>query len=467
MIKKIKNTLSIKVFIVSVLLMAVCCSITYFSILHFAPYIYSYNLSDVEWVAAELAQELSRIETAEAATCFSIADETLIENYDREYLLHLFNSSEEEVSYMDMTKYTGKHIDDYTRQKTGEHYTITFIGDNSPYTLFISRNTEKESQVIEALYKAFPSLALIIIVTSVLIAVFYAWYMTAPIKKLSKISKQMAALDFDGQCPVNRSDEIGILSCSLNELSGKLNTTLSDLQTANQKLQADIERERYLERQRAAFFAAASHELKTPITIVKGQLQGMLYQVGRYKDRETYLSQSLKVIDTLEKTVQEILTVSRIESPEYSCTKTRLNFTRLIHQRLSAVEDLLIQKELSVNINPSSELYVEGDVDLLQKVVDNLLGNAITYSPPGNTIHINLSNSDKKTHLEIENTGVYIPEADIPKLFEPFYRVEQSRNRQTGGSGLGLSIVKTILDLHGAEINIRNTKEGVLVDITL
>lgn len=467
MIKKIKNKLAIKVFIVSALLIAVCCGITYFSILHFAPYVYSYTLSDVEWVAAELAQELSRTGKEETAVYFSMANETLSESYDEEYLLHLFNSSGEEVSYTDVTAVVGKHIDDYSRQETTEHFALSFIGDDNPYTLFLSKNTEKESQVIEALYKAFPSLAVIIIATSVLIAIFYTWYMTAPIKKISRISKQMANMDFSGQCPVDRSDEIGVLSRSLNELSGKLDATLSDLQTANQKLQADIEKERHLEQQRVAFFSAASHELKTPITIVKGQLQGMLCQVGRYKDRETYLAQSLEVIDTLEKMVQEVLTISRIEAPEYSCTKTRFDFTQLIRQRLSSFEDLFVQKDLSANINLSAGVYVDGDADLLQKVVDNLLGNAVTYSPPGNSLYINLSGADGKAYLEIKNTGVHIPEADIPKLFEPFYRVEQSRNRQTGGSGLGLSIVKTILDLHGAGISIRNTKDGVIVDVTL
>lgn len=193
----------------------------------------------------------------------------------------------------------------------------------------------------------------------------------------------------------------------------------------------------------------------------------MLCQVGRYKDRETYLAQSLEVIDTLEKMVQEVLTISRIEAPEYSCTKTRFDFTQLIRQRLSSFEDLFVQKDLSANIDLSAGVYVDGDADLLQKVVDNLLGNAVTYSPPGNSLYINLSGADGKAYLEIKNTGVHIPEADIPKLFEPFYRVEQSRNRQTGGSGLGLSIVKTILDLHGAGISIRNTKDGVIVDVTL
>lgn len=467
MIKKIKNKLSVKVFIVSVLCMASCCGITYFSILHFAPYIYSYTPADVEWVASELAQELEGAGKDGTAACFSTANEILSNSYDGEYTPHLFHSSGEEINYTPAATAAKKCIDDYPRQEATKHYAVSFIGEDKPYTLFLSRNTEKESQAAEALYKAFPLLVCIILSVSILTALFYAWYMTAPVKKISKISRRMADMDFSGQCPVGRSDEIGILSESLNELSGKLNITLSALQSANQKLQADMEKERHLEQQRRAFFSAASHELKTPITIVKGQLQGMLFQVGRYKDRETYLAQSLGTIDILEKMVQEILTISKIEAPEYSCTKARLNFTQLIQQQLSAFEDLFVQKEITTSSSLPSDVSIDGDATLLKKVIDNLLGNAVMYSPPGNSLHITLSCTDKKTYLKIENTGVHIPESDIPKLFDPFYRVEPSRSRQSGGSGLGLSIVKTILDLHGAEINIQNTKDGVAVEVIL
>ena len=289
--------------------------------------------------------------------------------------------------------------------------------------------------------------------------------MTAPVKKVSKLSKQMANMDFSGFCSAGRTDEIGVLSDSLNTLSRKLETTLSELQEANQKLQADIDMERRLEKQRVEFFAAASHELKTPITIIKGQLQGMLYQVGRYKDRETYLAQSLEVTDNLEKMVQELLTISRLDTPGYAFNPSHIYFDKLIQDRLTANEDLFMQRELTLEKDISSEVSILGDLQLLQKVVDNLLGNAATYSPAGERITVKVWQADEKAHLTIENTGVHIPDEDIPKLFEAFYRVDQSRNRQTGGTGLGLYIVKTILDLHGAKIKIENTAQGVKVAV--
>lgn len=273
----------------------------------------------------------------------------------------------------------------------------------------------------------------------------------------------MADMDFSGFCSSGRTDEIGVLSDSLHTLSRKLETTLSELQTANQKLQADIDMERRLEKQRVEFFAAASHELKTPVTIIKGQLQGMLYQVGRYKDRETYLAQSLEVTDTLERMVQELLTVSRLDTPSYVCKKSSFALSDLISDRLTAFEDLFMQKDLSVERFIAPEIYTLGDVQLLEKAIDNLLGNAAAYSGAGNHVTVRLWKEKDKANLTVENTGVHIPDEDIPKLFEAFYRVDPSRNRQTGGSGLGLYIVKTILDLHGADIEIANTDRGVIV----
>ncbi len=465
MIKKIKSKLAVKVFIISVLLIAFCCGITYFFILRFAPYIYSYAPSDVEWLADELAQELSIVDKGETAVYFSIANDTLTGSYNNEYLFHLFNSAGEEVSLTDTTIATGKQIDDYNPEETSEHYTVSFIGEKHSYTLFLAKNTDKESQVVEALHKALPALTIVIIMVSVLVAVFYAWYITAPIKKISKMSRRMASMDFSSLCPVDRTDEIGVLADSLNTLSSNLSVALMELKEANQKLQADIDKERELERQRVEFFSATSHELKTPITIIKGQLQGMLYQVGRYKDRETYLAQSLEVTNTLEKMVQELLTISRLDTPGYVCKKSDIDFSRLINERLIAYEDLFMQKELNVEKTVTPELHITGDIQLLQKVLDNLLGNAATYSGIGNCIFVKLWNELGKIKLTIENTGVHIPDEDIPKLFEAFYRVEQSRNRQTGGTGLGLYIVKTILELHGAEIEIANSAQGVIVSV--
>ncbi len=452
MIKRIRSSLSAKVFMITAILMAVCCSVTYFCITQFAPYIYTHDLSAIDEELPYFVEDISHFTKNEALLAIEDYSSQIIEKNDGEFVFHLFQSDSEELKQ-------------FNKNDTSRWCQLTFADSAEEYTVFFSKNTEKESQVVEALQKAIPVLSIVIIAVSIIAAFFYTVYMTTPIKRISKISKQMAALDFSGLCTVRRTDEIGILAGSLNDLSGKLSSALSELQSANKQLQADIDKERELERQRMDFFSAASHELKTPITIIKGQLQGMLYQVGRYKDREIYLTESLEVTDTLEKMVQELLTISRLDTPGYACNKNEFDLSSLINECLSVHEDLFMQRELTVEKFISPEVFVWGDMRLLQKVLDNLLGNAAVYSPAGNHIFVKLWQNDNKAKLTIENTGVHIPDGDIPKLFEAFYRVDQSRNRQTGGTGLGLYIVKSILDLHGAEIEIENTGQGVMVSV--
>ena len=465
MIKKIKSKLSIKVFLITLILMVVCCSVTYLCISHFAPYIYSHDLAEVEELADMLSEELSHIPKEEVQYFIQGYNDILTKQYDDEFAFHLFQNSGNEIALSDLNEFTGNKIDDYKSTDTTREYEISFADSTEAYILLLAKNTNKESQVVLALQKTLPILSVAILLVSVIAAFFYTWYMTKPIKKISKLSKQMADMDFSGLCPTNRTDEIGVLSHSLNDLSKKLAAALSELQEANQKLQADIDMERRLEKQRVEFFAAASHELKTPITIIKGQLQGMLYQVGRYKDRETYLAQSLEITDTLGKMVQELLTISRLDTPGYTCKKSNLNLSNFIIDRVTAFEDLFMQKDLTVEQSISPEIYILGDMQLLQKALDNLLGNAAAYSGAGNQVLIKLWKETETTTLTIENTGAHIPDEAISKLFEPFYRVDQSRNRQTGGTGLGLYIVKTILDLHGAKIEIANTIQGVIVSV--
>ena len=131
---------------------------------------------------------------------------------------------------------------------------------------------------------------------------------------MSGIAGKMAELDFHWECGERRRDEIGKLGRSLDQMARRLSTALTDLESANLALRGEVERERELDRQRMAFFSAASHELKTPVTILKGQLSGMLEGVGVYQDRDKYLLRSLQVTGRMENLMREMLAISRMES---------------------------------------------------------------------------------------------------------------------------------------------------------
>ena len=210
-----------------------------------------------------------------------------------------------------------------------------------------------------------------------------------------------------------------------------------------------------------AFFSAASHELKTPVTILKGQLSGMLDGVDIYQDREKYLARSLQVTARMEKLIQEILTISRMEAQDGAFVLEPVDLSELAKRQLELDADLIRQTNLKVTVDLRPNLMVRGESSMLAKVVGNLFSNAALYSPDGGEIRVWSGLQEKSPTLTVENTGVHIGSESLPHLFEAFYREEQSRNRRTGGSGLGLYLVRIILERHGADCRIENTAEGV------
>jgi len=339
---------------------------------------------------------------------------------------------------------------------------FSFQGDPEIYTVRVSPPARGTNQALEALGRVAPWLLAVMLLFSVLCALFYSRYITRPIVRLSGISQRMAELDFSWKCGETRVDEIGVLGRNLNELSQRLSTALTELEDANTALQQDIDQERELERQRLAFFSAASHELKTPVTILKGQLTGMLEGIDVYQDRDKYLAKSLRVTGRMENLVQEILTVSRMEANGFELNRRQIDLTELVRQQITFYDDLVLEKGLRTELRLAPRALFSGDPALIQKVLDNVLSNAVFYASEGAKLSISVtSNGEGRPVLTVENSGSHIPEDALPHVFEAFYRADVSRDRRTGGSGLGLYIVKMILDRHGAKYGIENTADGV------
>lgn len=329
--------------------------------------------------------------------------------------------------------------------------------DGTGAVLAVQGGRKAVNQAAEAMKQTLPFLLLAIAGISLLGSFFYARFITAPIISLSRIAGRIAVFDFNARWQNTRADEIGTLGDSLNRLSDNLSGTLSKLEKVNEKLQRDIERERELDRQRLAFFSAASHELKTPVTILKGQLSGMLAQVGAYRDREKYLARALEVTGRMEGLIKEILTISRIESGSFSLDAAEIDLGEMMKEQLALDEELIEHKRMLLDAQIAPNVTVHGNKSLLANALDNVLMNAILYSPSGASIRVRIWDCA----FSVENTGASIPQEALERLFTPFYRVEQSRNRKDGGSGLGLYLVKSILKLHGASCGMENTERGV------
>ena len=359
------------------------------------------------------------------------------------------------------------HTDDTVAVTMSEQATITaevrFAGQEDSYTLYVTPRMEAENLAVRALAQMAPWILLVLLIFSLLCALVYSRYITRPIVRLSGIAGKMAQLDFQWESGEKRRDEIGRLGRSLDQMARKLSAALTDLEGANRALRGEVERERELDRQRMAFFNAASHELKTPVTILKGQLSGMLEGVGVYQDRDKYLLRSLQTTGRMENLIGEMLAISRMEAGAAALRQETVDLSALTAERLQQDGELFRQREQELVSALTPGVLVTGDPSLLGRAVGNLLSNAALYSPQGARIRVWCGFRDGRPALTVENTGARIPEEALPHLFEAFYRTENSRNRSTGGSGLGLYLVKMILDRHGAECAIENTEDGVKV----
>jgi len=468
--KKIKASLFAKIFAVTFLLTSICCVLTYAVISWLVPKTYSTTLDEnLKNTVTSFITELEATRPLESGILF---DEFLLNN--NEVLIQLFDASGNaiELPSQGETKFprlltggTATESSDPAAYRATHSYLFSFAGSNTVYTLVVAGKANEVDLLKNTLASVFVILFFVILVIATLASITYSRYITKPVLRISKVSKNMSELNFDWKCKENRTDELGVLAHSLNEMSKKLSAALENLQEANAKLQADIEHEKELEQTQLDFFSAVSHELKTPITIIKGQTEGMILNVGDYQDRNKYLSRSLEIINTMEVMIQEILTVSRIKSSKVGLRKDKVDFTNLLKREYALFEDMIVQKEIDWNENVSPALQIVADKMLIQKAINNIVSNAILYSPKGSSIYMDAFLENGTVTFRLENTGVHIPGDEIPKLFDAFYRMEQSRNRRTGGSGLGLYIVKTILKQHNIAYSLRNTEKGVLFSI--
>jgi two-component system sensor histidine kinase VanS len=252
---------------------------------------------------------------------------------------------------------------------------------------------------------------------------------------------------------INRQDEIGELAVNLNEMTDNLSRTL-------QQLQEEMEKERKQEKQRQELFTAISHELKTPLTIIKGQLQGMIDQVGTYKDRDAYLVGTLATTAKMEEMIQQLLFVSQLEKAEMTFTTTPVKMDAWLAEIVKNHEELASSKDIFITYYVADDVVFDIDRNLFTHALNNILTNAIFYSPNGEMIDIQIDENS----IRVENTGVHLEEEELEKIFLPFYRLDKSRNRHTGGSGLGLYIVASIMRLHGFDCLMRNSEDGVVFE---
>lgn len=448
MVKKIRNSLSAKVFLWIAGLLILCSLSIYSMVMVFLPQ--SYTVVASSRVESEIQQLTESLSNADFADSREILDQFSRENQ----ALVVLAGVGESQSFGSLVEGNGENILTTSLE-------ITFADRADSYTLSITAPVSPGRELTVAFIKMFPLLMLLILFISALGAFLCSRVLVRPVLEISRISKRMAHLDMTWDCKVNRTDELGVLANSLNTMAKRLNTAMKELESANEQLREDMEHITELSRQRRDFFAAASHELKTPITILKGQIESMILGIGKYKDTEKVLPETLKEVENMERLVKEILTISKIEMDGLAGKAEPVLLPDILTKVTETLLPLAQERHITVHSQLAEDVTVSGNSSLLEKAIHNILSNAIRHSPEGSEVLIHLTPSA----LSVTNTGTSIPEEDLSVLFTPFYRVEKSRNKSTGGNGLGLYLVKTILELHGFQYRVENTETGVMFTV--
>lgn len=278
-----------------------------------------------------------------------------------------------------------------------------------------------------------PVTAFVCTLVSVLFALWYSHMITKPIKQISSVTKQMQELSSGAYCEVHTHDEIETLADNINSMYDNLLKTIHDLELEIHKVEE-------MEVQKTNLLRSASHELKTPVTAVNAMLENMILNVGKYKDHSVYLPKCKILMEQLSVMIKEILDASKAEKTDIDDDK-EINLSELVEQVAEPYQMIAKSKGICVKMDISQQFFVSYPVSMIRKVISNLLSNAVSYTLKGGTIRIYL----EEQKLIFENECVPIQREYLTHIFEPFYHPDDSRDRNTGGNGLGLYIVDTIL----------------------
>lgn len=291
---------------------------------------------------------------------------------------------------------------------------------------------------------------------------------TSPILQLSNLSEKMSGLDFDAKYTGEAQDEIGVLGNSMNKLSDTLKETIGQLKTANQELQKDIEEKVKIDEMRKDFIANVSHELKTPIALIQGYAEGLTEGMAEDPDsRDYYCEVIMDEANKMNKMVRQLLNLSALESGRETLHKERFDLTDLVKGVINSVGILIQQKGAAVKLQDSGPVWVFADEFKIEEVVTNYLNNALNHLDGEKNIVITVEDNGEEALVTVFNNGQNIPEEDLPNLWTKFFKVDKAHTRAYGGSGIGLSIVKAVMDSHKKECGVRNVNGGVEFWFTL
>ncbi len=291
---------------------------------------------------------------------------------------------------------------------------------------------------------------------------FFSKRITRPVMELARISQDMANLNFDAKYTLGGEDEIGVLGRNFNRMSAQLEKTISELKSANNRLQKDIEQKEKMEDMRNEFLGNVSHELKTPIALIQGYAEGLKEGVNDDPEsREFYCDVIMDEAAKMNNMVKNLLTLNQLEFGDNDVQFERFDIVRLVRGVIASCEILIQQAGAAVDFIADECVCVWADEFKTEQVVRNYLTNAIHHVEKEKRIEVRIVLDGDIARVSVFNSGRPIPDEDIPKLWDKFYKVDKAHTREYGGNGIGLSIVKAIMESFHQRYGVKNFENGV------
>lgn len=303
--------------------------------------------------------------------------------------------------------------------------------------VFASLGAQTFTQLIEATLKMFMLCALIVMAVTCVIIYFVTRRLVRPLQEMLTATQSFAKGDFSVRVPVERYDEIGKLAMAFNTMA----TSLSSQESS-----------------RRSFIANVSHELKTPMTTIAGFIDGILDGTIPEEKREQYLGIVSEEVKRLSRLVRSMLGIARIEAGEMKLAPTAFDINDIVCRTVFTFERAIEEKHLDIRGLDAGKVMVNADPDLIHQVVYNLIENAVKFAGEGGYIQVNYQQEGPMAFIGVRNSGEGISKEEMPKVFERFYKTDRSRSMDKTGVGLGLHIVRSIINLHGGEIIVKSVE---------
>lgn len=286
---------------------------------------------------------------------------------------------------------------------------------------------------------------------------------TTPIKEMADVANRMRDMDFDAKVTTITPDELGDLGVCINDLSAKLEQTISELKTANNELRKDIDQKTKIDDMRKEFLSHVSHELKTPIALIQGYAEGLRENIfdDDEESRDFYLEVIEDEAQKMSRMVKRLLELNEIEFGQDKVHIERFDVVELLKNLTSSTDILFQKKGVTLEFEQEEPIYVWADEFMIEEALSNYISNALNHVCDGGKVKIHFEHRETDVRIYIYNDGNPIPEEDLEKIWIKFFKVDKARTRAYGGNGIGLSIVAAAMAAHGKEYGVSNKENGV------